>query len=359
LMLLHKILITTLLISIHVNTAAQKLRWLRTENDTAYILDLTNDLTIRTYLANKTTRYVIGDYSFYRKLTYQTNDNYNIGLGFNYKYIGLNLGFKLPFVNEDTKRYGKTKFFDLQSFIYLRKITIDLYCLSHRGYYLASRSMAHTPGPSNIFPQRPDLHVTNIGLNAQYIFNDRKFSLRAAFLQNEFQKRSAGSFMVGAGFHHITVRADSAIVPEEIRRSGYFGTSAFNRSSITSLAVNGGYAHTFVIKTHYFITAALIGGVGVNYSTITTTFKHETDDRLTLHLDAITRLSAGYNSENYFMGAQYINFINRNNSPVENSWQEFQTGNLKLTFAMRLKFKTNTQNAIDKMENNIKSGFGD
>lgn len=165
--------------------------------------------------------------------------------------------------------------------------------------------------------------------------------------------------MVGAGFHHITVRADSAIVPEEIRRSGYFDTSAFNRSSITSLAVNGGYAHTFMIKTHYFITAALIGGVGVNYSTITTTFKHQTDDRFTLHLDAITRLSAGYNSENYFVGAQYINFINRNNSPVENSWQEFQTGNLKLTFAMRLKFKTNTQNAIDKMENNIKSGLGD
>src|SRR5690606_14076543 len=105
------ILITILLISIFGNAFAKKPKFFETENDTAYILDLTNNLTIRTYLANKTTRYVAGDYDFYRRLTYQANDNYNIGLGFNYKYIGLNLGFKLPFVNEDTKRYGKTRFF--------------------------------------------------------------------------------------------------------------------------------------------------------------------------------------------------------------------------------------------------------
>jgi len=204
--LLNKISIAILLISIHGNATAQKLRWLRTENDTAYILDLTNDLTIRTYFANKTTRYVIGDYSFYRKLAYQANDNYNIGLGFNYKYIGLNLGFKLPFVNEDTRRYGKTKFFDLQSFIYLRKVTIDLYCLSHHGYYLASRSMIHTPGPSNIFPQRPDLHVTNIGLNAQYIFNEENSLSEQHFCKMNFKK--------GAPVHLWLVRVFTILLLE-------------------------------------------------------------------------------------------------------------------------------------------------
>ena len=55
---------------------------------------------------------------------------------------------------------------------------------------------------------------------------------------------------------------------------------------------------------------------------------------------------------------QYINFINRNNSPVRGSWQEFQTGNVRLTFATRFKFKKATKREIDNIEKSIKSGLG-
>lgn len=347
-----------LLLFLHSNATAQPLKWLKTENDTTYITDYTDQLTTRVYLANKQTKYTLGDYSLNKQLSYSANDNYNIGLGFNYKYIGLNIGFKMPFVNDDAKRYGKTKFFDFQSFIYLRKLTVDLYCLSHRGYYLASRSVLTAIPVSNIFPQRPDIHITNIGLNTQYIFNSNKFSFRAAFLQNEHQKRSAGSLMAGAGVHNINIKADSAIIPGDIKYSGYFGNSAFTRSNITSLAVNGGYAHTLVIKRNYFITAALLGGVGINYTTMTTGTPRQANDRLSLQLNGITRLAAGYNSERYFIGAQYINFINRNNSPVKGAWQQFQTSNVRLTFAMRFKFKKSTKREINKIESAIKEGLG-
>lgn len=347
-----------LLLSLHGAATAQQLKWLKTENDTSYITDYTHQLTTRVYLANKLTKYTLGDYGLNKQLDYRANDNYNIGLGFNYKYVGLNIGFKLPFINDDARRYGKTRFFDFQSFIYLRKLTVDLYALSHQGYYLASTSMVTTAPVGNIFPQRADLHITNIGLNTQYIFNSKKFSFRAAFLQNEYQKKSAGSLMAGVGVHNINIRADSAIIPRDIKHSGYFGNTAFTRSSIVSLAVNGGYAHTLVFRRHYFITAALLAGVGLNYTAMTTGTQRQANDRLSLHLNAITRFAAGYNSERYFIGVQYINFINRNNSPVKGSWQEFQTGNARLTFARRFKLKRNTKREIDKIEHTIKSGFG-
>ncbi len=332
--------------------------WLRTQNDTAYIRDFTNDITVRGFLGNKLTRYALGDYDFSKKLSYQANDNYNIGVGFNYKFIGFNLSLKLPFINEDTRRYGSTKFIDFQSFIYLRKLTIDLYYLSHHGYYLASRSMLTAMPVSGIFPTRPDLRITNTGLNTQYIFNSNKFSFRAAFLQNEYQKKSAGSLMAGAGLHYINIRADSAIIPGDIRYSGYFGASTFSHSRIVSLAANFGYAHTFVIRRNYFITAALLGGIGINHSTIRADAADKADNRLSMQLNAITRLAAGYNSENYFIGAQYINFLNRNNSPVKGSWQEFQTGNLRLTFATRFRLNKAAKDKIDRIEHNIKSDLG-
>ncbi|MBE9517967.1 MAG: DUF4421 family protein [Bacteroidetes bacterium] len=38
-----------------------------------------------------------------------------------------------------------------------------------------------------------DLRTNIIGLNVQYLFNSERYSYKASFLQNEFQKRSAGS----------------------------------------------------------------------------------------------------------------------------------------------------------------------
>jgi hypothetical protein len=337
---------------------AQKLKWLKTENDTSYITDLTQRLTVRIFVANKSAKYALGDYNVGKKILYRANDNYNLGIGFNYKYIGLNMGFKLPLVNEDTARYGKTRFFDVQSFIYLRKITLDIYLLSYNGYYLSSRSMLKTTPATNIFPVRPDLRTRNIGMNAQYIFNSKRFSFRAPFLQNEYQKKSAGSFMAGAGLHGIRVRADSAIIPADTRFNPYFGNSTFTSSNIITLSLNAGYAHTFVIKQNYFITAALLGGAGVNYTTIKGGMNKETDGRLTHQFNSIVRLATGYSSVNYFVGMQYINFINRNNTPIEGAWQEFQSGNIRLTFVQRFKLDRTVRKKIDKIEKTIKTEIG-
>jgi len=341
----------------HYTAVGQRFKWLKTENDTSYISDRTNDLIARTFVANKFTKYAIGNYSYHNRLSYMANDNYNVGVGANYKYIGLNVGLKLPFVNNDTAKYGKTKFFDLQSFVYLRKITLDLYLLSYNGYYLASRSMLNVPPVTNVFPRRGDLRTRNIGLNAQYIFNSKRFSFRAAYLQNEQQRKSAGSFLAGAGIHVIRVRADSSLIPSDIKYDAYFGGDSYTGSNIVSLGINGGYAHTFVIH-NYFITAALLGGAGLNYTAIMSALPSGSERSLDLQLNGIVRLAAGYSSSTYFAGVQYINFINRNNAPFDGTWQEVQTGNVRFTLAKRFKLKKSTKKKIKKVETSIKDKLG-
>lgn len=354
----YKIPVLFLLLLMPRIAPAQMFKWLKVENDTAYITDLTSKLTVRAFGANKLAQYAPGDNDYLKKLTYTANDDYNIGLGFNYKYIGINGSFKMPFVNNDTVRFGKTKSFELQTFIYMRKFTVDLFFLSYNGHYLSNRSILNTPSNSNIYPQRPDLRTRNIGMNTQYIFNNRRFSFRAAFLQNEYQKKSAGSVIAGAALNYIKVKADSAIVPTNIGYDGYFGNNTFTGSNVLSLGLNAGYAHTFVIKKNFFITASLMGGAGVNYTKLSDKVKNLDYNSLGLQLNSIARLAAGYNTTDYFAGIQYINFTNRCNAPVPGTWQEFQTDNIRLTVAKRFKLKRAMQKKINKIENDIKSELG-
>src|SRR5690349_1267228 len=108
--------------------AAQGLRsLLRTANDTAYVSDYTQDLAVRLYGSRKYTYYDMIDKAVDTKAFYRPNANINLGFGVNYKFIGINIGIKLPFLNDDDDRYGKTKLIDLQSHLYLRKMVVDFY----------------------------------------------------------------------------------------------------------------------------------------------------------------------------------------------------------------------------------------
>ncbi len=94
------------------DTSAQKFQWLKTENDTSYITDLTQDLTVRLYGSKKYTGYRLRDWKAKESLVYRPNGPLNFGFGFNYKYLGINFGFNLPFVNKNDLN-GETKFIDL------------------------------------------------------------------------------------------------------------------------------------------------------------------------------------------------------------------------------------------------------
>ena len=59
---------------------------------------------------------------------------------------------------------------------------------------------AHKP---ERYPQLPDASATNYGFNWYYVFHPERFSLKAAFDQNEFQLRSGGSWLVSPFYNHL------------------------------------------------------------------------------------------------------------------------------------------------------------
>lgn len=305
--------------------------------DTTFVENHNTDLAVRLFGGYRFSGYKLDQRNYGEPLTYKSNDNFNLGIGINYRFIGLSLGVKAPFVNNDEDRYGKTKMFDLQSNLYLRKFTIDIFTQFYKGYYVKHSDIFATPPPPGTYILRPDLKTRSLGVHGQYIFNYKRFSYRAAYVQDEYQLKSAGSPLAGLGVHHYLISADSAIIPRNIAENGFYDNSNFNKSQVFNISVDAGYVHTLVIHKHFFITGALLAGTGINITSLTDDAIDKKDRSTKVHVNGIIRLAAGYNSGRYFAGLQYIDYISRNATPLRGTWQEFETGSFRLTLARRFK----------------------
>lgn len=336
---------------VHVRGQAQLLDLLTVGSDSTCVSDQSDRLLLRAFVMQKFNKYTLGQQSIPDNITYRANNNYHFGLGFHYKWLGINASFKLPYFNK--AKFGETKFFDLQSYLYLSRFAIDLYLLSYKGYYLSNGHILKNPPPDGELLLRPDLRTGNYGVNFQYIFNHRKFSYRAAFIQNACQIRSAGTWLAGFTLNYTRAKADSAIVPRSLVYDNFYARQDFNKTSAVVLAFNGGYAYTQVLGKHFFVTGALLAGMGFNRVALRTDATDTRDARLHVQVHMILRGAIGYNTNRDFIGLQYINYINRNNMPALDGWQQSQAGNIRLTYARRFQLKKKTAKRLERIEDKI------
>jgi len=334
-------------------------KWLEAENDSNYIEEHTKDITFRLFGSRKYNNYDIVDNGIVdgsitdngivntknsKEVLYRPNTPFNVGVGFNYRFIGINVAFNLPFINKERAEYGQTKMLDLQTHLYTRKLVVDFYGQLYDGYYIANtRRLITNIGPSlgtsgNVEMIRPDARNLNVGLNVQYVFNAKRFSYRAAYLQNDYQKKSAGSFLVGGEIFGMRMKADSGLIPSYIEKTGFFNDVNFYRTRVISAAANAGYAHTFVYKRHWFATLSISGSLGLNH-TVMNRINEESLKKVGIQFNDNIRISLGYNSPRYFAGIHYVDITTRSQSPVPETYQTMAAGNFRISFVRRFTLK--------------------
>jgi hypothetical protein len=316
--------------------------------DSAYI-SKPRRLTVRLFGGRNyiTEKYI--DNKLDNTLKYQANTPVNVGLGASYRGLGVNFGFRTGLVKK-YERYGKTKSFDLSTQLFLPKIAVDIYASHYKGYYITNPESVLNTNSEDAAYVRPDLRTTVIGINGEYILNAKRFSFSSPFSQTQHQKKSAGSFLFGAGAFAILVKADSSVIPTNIDNSDFFRGARFDRSGIYSIVINGGYAYTLVIHQNYFVSGSLNLGGGLSYTTLRDAAVNDHDGKLGTQLNLAFRLGAGYNSDKYFAGIQYIQLTTRNVVPVTSARTDHGAGSLKVVFAKRFRFK---QKTIDHAINSI------
>ncbi len=326
------------------------------DTDPEYITDLYDRFTVRLYGSNKFTRYSLGESGRDEDVLYKSNSSYNAGVGFNYRSLALNLGFRAPFANNDNDEKGKTKFFDLQAYVYARKFNVAFYAQTYKGYYLAQKDVL-SYRPSGSYLLRPDLRTRNAGLNVERIFNSSRYSFRAAYLQNEYQQRSAGTFLAGGGLHYLHVSADSAIIPARLGEGPLGETAtadagAFKHSQVASAAVHGGYAHTLVLSRHVFVMGQVMVGVGANYTRLTDDVPSPDEEAtgVNIHLNGIARAGLGYQGAEWFAGLYFVTNVGHSPSPIDGLWQRYETGLVRLAVARHFELSSKTAEKFNRYE---------
>lgn len=294
--------------------------------DTAYVRLYPRHLVGRVYLSQKYTNVDLLPSTEAPWLKYRPNTSLNLGVGATYGPLTLNLAYGFQFLNPDDAK-GRTRYLDLQSHVYTRQWVIDGFGQFYTGYHLAPKGFA--TGDPEAYYYRPDARLRFFGVSAYRLFNPRRFSYRAALVQNEWQKRSAGSWLAGAELAAGTFGGDSSLVPG--RLTGRYPSPLVRQVQFVKFGPGGGYAHTFVFRKNFFATASLT--LNLNVTLNGETSEAGRVEAVSLRPNALYRVVAGYSNGLHNASLAWVNNTTAVGSTDLVYGYLMRTGNFRLTVA--------------------------
>ncbi len=339
------IIIVFLLMILYTNVASGQPAFIKkifkVSYDSNYITSFVTDYTTRLYGSVKYSRMGYNDNLVGASLAYKPNNSLVLGIGANHGFLGINLGMNFPFVNRDDEQYGETKYTDWTMRMFTPRFNATIYLQHYKGFYL-SNTQDMIPGWEEGDPYyiRSDIRTNTAGLEAIYIFNSNKFSYRAAILQNEWQKKSSGSFLVGGSLIYSITAGDSSIVPSSLNYGLFYNDVLFDKSTNFSFGPVVGYAHTFVIKKHLFIMGSVNGSGSIGFTRLLPVDSDEkVKSGLAFGIRSELILSAGYNSTRWYFGISYMNMSLETQAPIDERSFNYETGMFRINMVRRFTTK--------------------
>ncbi len=299
------------------------------DRDTNYIEPYTKMITGRAYLSQKYTIFGIDGSGGFRDIQYRPNTKLSVGVGATYRALTLNVGYGFSFLNPG-KEKGKTKYLDLQTHLYGTKWRFDIFGQFYKGYFIFPRGYGSPD--INTFYKRPDLNVKEIGLSAYHIYNSKRFSYRAAVLQSEWQKKSAGSFLLGGSITYGKIRGDSSIVPAALAAN--YPQKDIEQVRYIEVGPGAGYAYTLVWKEHWFITASATLSLDMGF--VEETIQEIKKATRQISPNFMFRSGIGYNSANWNFNFFWVSNRTAINGQFPQGGYHVNTGNYRLAVAKRI-----------------------
>lgn len=178
-------------------TAAQFAEYVLYQNhDTSYIKSYADRISIKILANNKFNSFILWDPSLKSSIRYRPDLGVNFGIGATYKWLALDLSTSLGF---SERNISNSKYRDFQGRILTSKHYLRFryqYYFGYKIHYLSGYDIDQL----DEYETRKDIRTLQFGMQYLYCFNYGKFSLKAPFAMNDRQKKSAGSFIAGAGF---------------------------------------------------------------------------------------------------------------------------------------------------------------
>jgi hypothetical protein len=235
--------------------------------------------------------------------SYQPNLAPRLGARVLWKKIGTTATFSLPIPKNEQTRRGGTSQTNILLNSYWRQNAFDFYYQKFRGFYVSSPTTELSTQKAGRYPQLPDAHVSNIGMNWYYAWNPSSYSLKAAFNQTEFQLKSGGSWLYTPFYNHLSMDLGGVLIkgsdPNSVSAlpnlsSGHFDT----------FGMGVGYGHTWV-RNGYFGNVQLALSPGIQWQHLQRTDGNDTT-LWSLAGKANLNCSVGYNYDKYVGGVKLL-----------------------------------------------------
>jgi hypothetical protein len=276
----------------------QKILYLN--HDTSYIKSYSEKISLKLVAINKYNYFRVRDRINNTSIKYRPVRDVSLGLGVSHKWFALDLTLALGLKNNSN--FENTRSFDFQGSMFSSKQYVTFTLQYYQAYQLNSIM------GTNIFldeeiKRREDIRTINLGIQYMFATNYSKFSIKAPFVQNEGQRKSAGSPIIGASFNIFVMDADSSIIPNEVADS-FEPSLHLSDLNIISASVSLGYMYSFVYKKRFFLTLSLIPGLNVTGGDYYTVKRNYNSASVNLKLNSLNAI--GYNSTKFFTGIQFF-----------------------------------------------------
>ena len=297
------------------------------DHDTTYYKSYKGTIMIRAYLSRKYAVFKLVPPGGLTDMSYHLNTPPSLGLGFTYRSVSFSFSQGLNFLKSDNKK-GRTNLTDFQLRIYKRKWVIDAIASFNKGYYLTPKGLGSSDGQS--YYVRPDIGMKMIGLGVYRILNDKRFTYGSSLSQNAWQKKSAGSFLVGGEAFYIASNADSSFVPNAA--DSLYNQRNIDKFHLFEIGPSVGYAYMLVVHRNFFVMGSLNATLNLSYSR---EIGESKGTKIGAWTDYIFRIGTGYNNNRWNLGISWIG--SRITSRGETSVYKYiyNTGNYRLVYARR------------------------
>lgn len=111
----------------------------------------------------------------------------------------------------------------------------------------------------------PGVSQKTIGLNGYFFFNNRKFAMGAAYNFSKFQKRSAGSAIIGFNYNNLDITMDLSKIPEVLKPYLSIDPHLY-RFHYNSYCLMSGYSFNWVLNPHLLFNISAFPGVGYTHA---------------------------------------------------------------------------------------------
>lgn len=268
--------------------------------DTTFIKSYDNKINVHLLAGNKYSFFQVRDGINQSQLYYRPQLGLTFGAGISHKWFSFDLSFS-SWINEETELLN-SDMLDFQGRLFSGKQYIEATLQYYYGYKLSSISSYYDNIQSD-FKAREDMRSIHINLQYLFAFNYTKFSIKAPYVFNQVQEKSAGSPVAGAAFTLYVVDADSTIVPNNIE-SEFEAELHLRDFNNIGISVNFGYMYTFVVKKSFYYNIGFIPGLDLNKGDYYTDKRNRMSPNFSFRARFMNAL--GYSGPKYYAGTYFI-----------------------------------------------------